>query len=93
MLRPSHHVCICIKLACTIELCKLHFVTNDWNAKVEWMRTIGATSAAWHEGELVRCELGPVPFAPPANVTKHLEAQEPRKRLQATSGLVRGPIG
>lgn len=68
-------------------------VTSDWNAKVDWMRAIGATSAAWHEGDLVRCELGPVPPAPFATETKQVEPPEPRKRLQATAGLVRVPIG
>lgn len=71
----------------------MQFVTIAWDDQVSWMRRVGAVSAAWHEGDLVRCELGPVPPTPLANETKQVEPQEPRKRLQATAGLVRVPIG
>lgn len=72
---------------------------EDWSEKAAWMRTVGATDAAWStDGALVHLRLGPEPAAdedetqqttPPANAEQRARDERRRVAALATGGPVR----
>lgn len=70
---------------------------DDWDSKAAWMRTVGATDAAWStEGHLVHVKLGPAPTEEPqVESTESPTARllrERRERRELASRASGGPI-
>jgi hypothetical protein len=72
---------------------------DDWNAKSEWMRKVGATAASFDtDGALLSLELSPVPPVPsePEGEDKEVESPgtaERRKKAEAAAAKQKTTFG
>lgn len=72
--------------------CVLHHsqaMTEEWTAKTSWMRSVGATDAAWStEGHLVHVKLGSAPLTEETLTQPSLSPEERERRMREERKLV-----